>query len=355
MTDLSLADRAIAPTPVSRRARLVDAVAELCEAAPRDRSAAADTALAQAMLKLVADAEHAVRQRLAERLAAADWAPHDLVAALALDEIEVARPLLAQSPVLRDDDLLRVLAEAQVEHRVAVARRPLLSPAVADRASADSETIVLAALASNENAELPASAMARLMAAAKRAAELRGPLARRRELDPELALQLYAFVGEGLRATLSQRFALPADRLSEAVSEAVASVGGGVQAGERDEMERRLVEKLQGSGQLRPGFLVKSLRDGRLSLFEVALSALCEAPRGMIATAVRGDDPRRLALACAAAGVDRGAFPTLLSLVRRITGGQPGESGDSAARVKAAFALPDPRAARAEFLASDVE
>ena len=45
---------------------------------------------------------------------------------LALDEIEIARPIIAASPVLKDADLIRLLVEATIEHQIEVARRPNL-------------------------------------------------------------------------------------------------------------------------------------------------------------------------------------------------------------------------------------
>ena len=103
---------------------------------------------------------------------------------------------------------------------------------------------------------------------------------------------------------------------------------------------------MQGAGQLRPGFLIKSLREGRLGLFEEALGRLAALPRDTAAAAVRLPSPEALALACAAAGVDRSAFPTVLTLVRAQTGGSPGDAPGSLLDVKAAFALTAPEAAQ---------
>lgn len=332
-------------TPPDRRARLVAAVFDLCEAAPRNRTPQADAALAQAVLPVVMQAEELVRRRLAERLAVAEWAPHDLVAALSLDEITVARPLLSHSPILIDADLLDVLDRADVDHRIEVARRPSLGPAVAEKASEDEEGLVLTALASNERTLLPPTALARLVDAARRTAALRGPLARRPDLQPDQAAKLHAVVGEALRSHLAARFDLggetPAAGVASASSDATAD-----RDADRADMEQRLVQKLEGAGQLRPGFLIKSLREGRLGLFEEALARLAALPRGAAAAALRAQTPEPLALACAAAGIDRSAFPTVLSLVRRETGGAPPDAVSSMISVKEAFGFAGPEAAR---------
>ena len=95
-------------------------------------------------------------------------------------------------------------------------------------------------------------------------------------------------------------------------------------------MERRLVDKLKTSGQLRPGLLVRALREERLSLFEEALAALGGFPISAIRAAVRAPTAEALYLACVAVGVDRAVFASLLTEVRKLAGGLPTEARWSA-------------------------
>ena len=103
------------------RERLLLGVVALCDARPP--SGELSPVLGEIFLTLARQAERDVRKLLSERLALADWAPPALINVLALDEIEIARPVLAASPVLQDDDLLRVLVEATLEHQIEIARR----------------------------------------------------------------------------------------------------------------------------------------------------------------------------------------------------------------------------------------
>ena len=113
-------------------------------------------------------------------------------------------------------------------------------------------------------------------------------------------------------------------------------------------METRLVAKLQAAGQLRPGYLLRALREGKLTLFATALACLAGFETVQVEAASRDDDPRLLALACAAVGIDRSAFPTLLDLVRRLSGR---EAAPIAASVQAVFTL-SPEAAAGAFRAA---
>src|SRR4051812_42718925 len=97
-------------------------VVDLCEG--ERLTAPAATLVQDIFMALVVQAERDIRQRLAEKLADATWAPHALVSILALDAIEIAQPVIARSPVLKDADLVRLVVEATLEHQIEVARRP---------------------------------------------------------------------------------------------------------------------------------------------------------------------------------------------------------------------------------------
>ena len=85
---------------------------------PRELDIATDI-----LRKLVHEAEVAVRQRMADRLARDRRAPRDLVLALANDDILVARPVLAMSAALRDRDLIEIVRHKTKQHQLAVAAR----------------------------------------------------------------------------------------------------------------------------------------------------------------------------------------------------------------------------------------
>ena len=108
-------------------------------------------------MSLVVEAERDIRQRLAEKLAMASWAPAALINVLALDDIEIARPIIAESPVLQDADLIRLLVDATIEHQIEVARRPRLGPPVVAAILQQNEPAVLTALAGNSTAEVSAA------------------------------------------------------------------------------------------------------------------------------------------------------------------------------------------------------
>ena len=357
----SLLELARSRAPADRE-RLLLGIVDLCEASESSEVAASvqiQALLNSIFLGLVVGAERDIRRRLSNKLATADWCPSALVNVLALDEIEIARPIIAASPVLKDGDLVRLLVEATIEHQIEVARRPNLAASVVAEIVRKAEPAVMTALAANVSAEIAEADMLRLVEQARQVAALRAPLSAHPKLTDDLALRLYIWVGQTLRDALADRFRLDPTRMMMALAEAVAEAhsappeGQGVvvmaRDGEREAMEGRLIEKLHSAGQLRPGYLVRVLQEGRLSLFVAALATLGRFETEQVRRTIDSDRPELLGLACAAVGIDRSVFPTILELVRKLNGGLPAGGAEGARRAAGAFAPVTPDIAGAAF------
>ena len=315
------------------RQRLLLGITALCDARPPEGDLS--PVLAEIFLLLARQAERDVRKILSERLAHADWAPRALVNVLALDEIEIARPIIAASPILRDEDLLKVLLEATIEHQIEVARRPQLSGRVADAIIDRGEPATLTALAGNRTAEVSGDGLRRLVAHSRRVAALRAPLTRHPGLDAALARELYRWVGTALRQSIAERFSLDMVRLDGELDAAIDAAArpettpNVAEGPEREEMDRRLIAKLQAAGQLRAGYLIRAVREGRIGLFEQGLAALGGFSLSQVRFALRSTTPEPLYYACAAVGIDRAVFPPLLAEIRKLNGGPPGNAGEA--------------------------
>jgi uncharacterized protein (DUF2336 family) len=364
----TLLDLAKSRQPADRE-RLLLAIADLCDSPHAEeamRSAPIQALLSSIFMSLVVEAERDIRKRLSEKLAGADWAPNALINVLALDDIEIARPIIAESPVLREHDLVRLLVEATIEHQIEVARRPHLPASVVSAILSKAEPAVLTALAGNVTAELSSADMAELVEASRQVSAMHSPLSEHPRLTGQLAKRLYLWVGLALRQGLADRFRLDVSILDEALAASVseahvpaARVAGPMAAaeasprtsrdGEREEMERRLLEKLHAAGQLRPGYLVRALSEGRFGLFSGGLALLGGFEPAQVAATLNSDRPELLALACAAVGIDRSVFPDILDRVRSLNSGRPGGGAEGARKAIVAFAPVAPDIAGAAF------
>lgn len=360
MNSESLFDLAKSRQPADRE-RLLLAIADLCDTPNSSevmKTPAIQALLSSIFMSLVVEAERDIRHRLSQKLAAADWTPNALVNVLALDDIEIARPIIALSPVLQDADLVRLLVEATIEHQIEVARRPQLTETVVAAILAQSEPAVLTALAGNYTADLSASDMEELVEASRQIAAMRAPLSQHPKLTGQLAKRLYLWVGLALRQGLTERFRLDVSILDEALAASVNEAHNGISTealprmqreGERELMEHRLIDKLYVAGQLRPAYLVRALREGRLGLFATALAMLGRFDAAQVQATLDSDRPELLALACAAVGIDRSVFPDILDMTRRLNNGRPGGGAESARKATVAFAPVSPEVAGAAF------
>jgi len=360
MSSESLLDLAKSRQPADRE-RLLLAIADLCDspyAGEAMKGPGIQGLLSSIFMSLVVEAERDIRHRLSDKLAAAEWAPNALINVLALDDIEIARPIISQSPVLQEVDLVRLLVEATIEHQIEVARRPRLSHTVVSAILQQAEPAVLTALAGNHSAELSSGDMEDLVEASRQIAALRTPLSQHPLLTGQLAKRLYLWVGLALRQGLADRFRLDVNALDEALAASMNEAQNGLSTepqprmareGEREVMEQRLIDKLHAAGQLRPGYLIRALREGRLGLFATSLAMLGRFDANHVQATLDSDRPELLALACAAVGIDRSVFPDILEMTRKLNEGRPGGGAEGARKASVAFAPVTAEVAGAAF------
>jgi hypothetical protein len=147
--------------------------------------------------------ETRARAELARRLAPVDKAPPGVIRSLALDTIEVARPVLVHSRRLRDEDLVAVATSRSGDHREAIARRPQLSRPVSDVLVARGDEPVMRALASNPGARLSDESVAVLVDRARLDEELRVLLRARRDLPQDQVRRLFEAAEAAARRRLT--------------------------------------------------------------------------------------------------------------------------------------------------------
>lgn len=283
---------------------------------------------------LIAEVEKEVRQELSIRLTEREDAPPELLVALADDEIEIARPILMRSQVLRDPDLIEIVKHRGREHWLAISMRPALTAEASDATAAAGEEDVVEALLRNPDAELTQLAMDYLVAEAERIDRLKMPLLTRPDLPPELAIRIYWWVSAALRQHILTEFALDQTMVDDFVEATTQDVSGRQVASRPNvgEAARRLIAKLAGSEPMTPDLLIQFIRAGRIPAFLAALSHFCAIPEVLARRIALEADGESLAVLCKAADIDRDAFATLFELVRHATarGGQlPTEARNS--------------------------
>lgn len=181
---------------------------------PQERSIL-DSVLASLAMRF----EPAMRQRIAERLAQHSDGPRELAMALALDDIEIARPLLTDGATLKAGDLVHVVREGGPEHLLALAGRKDLGSDVADALIDGGETAVICRLLENGSAELSLRAIETLARRSAAEPELLVPLLTRPELTLRLAHLVFWWAPSPLRLEILSRFTVERRHVHNALEE----------------------------------------------------------------------------------------------------------------------------------------
>ncbi|KJS35740.1 MAG: hypothetical protein VR70_15085 [Rhodospirillaceae bacterium BRH_c57] len=284
---------------------LAEAVSAMCveDAAPLG---AAEAALAhEILIQVYRSVQADMRRMLAERFATRSDAPHALVVALANDTIEIARPIIRLSPVLGDEDLVRVVVDGSRDHRLAVTERPALSARLCDVLVYLGDADIAVRVASHPHAVVSAHALQRLVLASRETAALQPILLRRPEMRDDLAAAMYHWVADDLKAFIAEHYGEALARhLGPDVDAAASSM-------------RRPAISANDDIALPPAVakLVQALRRGDMLTAELEMQRLTRLPEFAVSRLLYNDTGEGLAIVCRASSVDQTTFGEIFALL----------------------------------------
>lgn len=169
---------------------------------------------------VTADMGSTVRAELARRLAGRGRPLSRTALRLALDVIEVARPVIEHSPALSEADLIEVIKNKSGDHQVAVTKRDNIPERVSSALVDTGSDQVLAALLANQTARIDRETFERVTERAFGNAALHTPFVRHRRIPPDLLQAVFLTVEESLRREILDRFRdLDPSELEAAMSE----------------------------------------------------------------------------------------------------------------------------------------
>jgi uncharacterized protein (DUF2336 family) len=226
-------DQAMATRPEAQRSGAVTQVARLFTAQAASFSEEQVDLFDAVLGRLAANAGPAARLDLSQMIAPVANAPYGVVRQLAMDDIQVARPVLTQSPRLSDKDLIAVAAARGRDHMLALTERPNLAEPVTDYLVVKGDSVVSHGLAGNTTARFSTRGMGLLVTRAMRDEALQGALGLRRDIPADLAATLADAARENARRRLMERpsaaalaAAAPQQTPPDTLSEAAMMISG---------------------------------------------------------------------------------------------------------------------------------
>ena len=274
--------------------------------------------MGEILRRLVHDVEVKLRKSLAEKLSKRDDTPHDLIVELANDEFEVAHPILIESNVLQDADLIETIKHRTMEHQLAISMRQGISEEVSEALVETGQEDVIASLLNNHGAKVSRHVMDYLVSESKRVDAYQNPLVRRPDLPPELAERMSWWVSAALREHIADKFSLDLGELDDAIETVATEQFGTNEEGVTPSTKADdLVERLSDLGELDASFLIKALRQGEISLFESAFCKLTGLKLKLLRRILFEPGGEALVILCRAVDVGNDTFSELFELSRK--------------------------------------
>jgi uncharacterized protein (DUF2336 family) len=300
-----------------KRRELLIQLTDVFMTAPTQRSEREAALFDDIYTVVAADLEKHVRVQLAHKIAASNAPLRRTARSLALDEIEVAQPIVKHSRALLDDDLLEIVRTRGGNHQNAVAQRDNLTARVSAALVDTGSDHVLSSLLENRTASINRSTFEKVAARASANPELHAPFVKNGNVPLDLLNAIYLGVADNLRRQILQRFqGVSVEELNAALEASRDHVAAAYGALPSDFVEAsEYVANLTRNGELKAPVLADLLRSGRRTAFLIVFARLVDVDIGLVQRLVESRDIDGIALLCRSAAFPRGLFVTLCLMV----------------------------------------
>jgi len=219
------------------------------------------------MASAAADFSVEVRTEFAKLVAASTARFCHSAEQFALDEIEVAEPVLKHSQALSEDLLLRVVNEKSQQHMMAVTQRSTVSTRISHALVEHGGDEVVSSLLSNEGADIADKTYDVVMERADSSPMLQAGLVRRKSVPLDLLNQLYLKTEAGLRREIVAKFGeVKPEELEKAFERGRARITNRYRRVPEDmAAARKRLAALEAQRLLAPPVLASLLREGPAS------------------------------------------------------------------------------------------
>lgn len=306
-----------------KRRELLRQITDVFLADPPERSDREAQLFDEIVVAVAADLETQVRIELAKKVAASNVPVQRTARRLAMDVIEVARPVIEGSRALTETDILDVIQQKSQDHMLAVTKRPDIGEKVSSALVAKGEDRVVASLLENRTARMDRKTFEAVADRAQVSPVLHAPFVRNQHVPLDLLNNVYLKVEGGLRREIMRKFHGVSPAELEAALEASRNHLSAAYGALPDDYQaaKDRVDTLDKRGGLKPPVLVQLLRENRRTDFYVAFSRLVDVEFDLTRRLVEAKDIDALAMLCRGAGFDRGLFVTITLLLADEGGG----------------------------------
>jgi uncharacterized protein (DUF2336 family) len=229
---------------------------------------------------LVNDVEKSVRKILSTRLAHSMEAPHDVIIKMAQDEKEVALPVLKNSFVLSESDLIDITSQSQdIDILCTIAKRDMVSRELSNALIDKHNITITGALIENKNASIDEKGLHDIYNNFSGSISTLENLAKRGGMPVVLAEKLFVAVSDEVKRILNKQYSISYQESDSAASYAREMATLGLTDDKTSKMEMiELVHHLNKNSRLTLSIIIRALCLGNLRFFEAAFAELTDIP-----------------------------------------------------------------------------
>lgn len=285
-----------------RRAEAIERISELfLEGAPRFQSQHVEL-FDDILVGLVPTTEIDTRAELAARLSQVDNAPPTLVKQLAReDEIKIAGPILAHSPLLDEPTLVDIARKKGQSHLAAISERPTLTTSVTDVILRRGDRDVVRTVAANDGAKFSEGGYAGLVKRATDDGALAVTVGQREDISSASLKELLSKSEDGVRRSLLD--AADPERVS-AINEAMAEIASTKPVQRDFGPAQRAVLAMHQAGALNEKALLDFARQHKYEEAIAAFSSLSGMRLPMVHQLIQGDREDPILLLAKSSGME---------------------------------------------------
>ncbi len=286
--------------------RRANAAQRICRTFRDSPLSESELQLAHDLLKFMAkDAMEMVRRALSVTLKNSPDLPHMVAMRLAADVDNIAIPLLENSPVLTDVDLIEILKSQAAAKVIAVAKRPKVSGDLVKAIVRYGDSRSVAIVAANDGAIIDAETAEDILEFYYNDDLIREAMISRRDLPVSVMEKVITIASEEAAVFLDRR---PELSSAQAVNIAVrARERASMELIHENQSEKELREfslHMAQMGRLSPSFLIRAIGLGRMSVVKHSLAVMAGISSNKAGLMLFDTGPLGLSSLCKQAGLD---------------------------------------------------
>lgn len=280
--------------------------------------------LNQILRHLLDVAQLEIRKMLAEDLATIDTLPIDLVMKLACDEIPIARPILENSPILKDPNLIEVALKMGREHQISISKRRNISEELANALIEAGDATVVQNVLDNESIFLSPPTFETVVDMACEEPSLQPSVIKRPEMNSAAASKLYWWASQEIKKSIMKHYPIDSETLNKSIDVAIQKLVDNCEPSKTvvSDRQKDLARKMTAAQSVNSDFLIQLLRMRQYALFKYVFSLYVRLTEAIVTDVIDDVGGKRLALICKAMLFEKSRFATLFLLARSARTGE---------------------------------